>query len=158
PAVRREGTPFPNVEQLGLKGFLLLPETKLDMFIAGSNFSTSGDPASGWLVRMIHTLGGIELRFFVIREGQEARVLGVALPGRAPLLSAVARHVETQVKAKDVAVARQWLGWVRECVAKTGDARWSSFLAASTPEVVASADGVQRAASTLMVTVMLPDA
>jgi protein TonB len=158
PPAHARGIPVANAEQFGLKDFLLPPETGLDMFLAGSTFSTSGDPASGWLVRVIHSLGGIELRFFVIREGEEARVLGVAAPGTAPMLSGVARHVEAQVKAGDVAAARQWIGWVRECVAKTGDARWSGFLAGSTPEALGSPDGVQRAATTLTATVMLPGA
>ncbi len=47
---------------------------------------------------------------------------------------------------------------MRECVAKTGDARWSGFLAASTPEALASPDGVQRASTTLTATDVLPGA
>jgi protein TonB len=139
-------------------GFLLPPEVKLDVLLAASTFSTSGDPVSGWLVRVIHTLGGIELKFFVIREGEEARVLAAAAPGTAPVLSGVARHVEAQVKTGDVAVARQWIGWVRECVANTPDTRWSGFLAASTPEALGTSDGVHRAADALTVTVMFPGA
>src|SRR5262249_14062514 len=66
PTAHPQGMPVPNAEQLGLKDFLLPPETGLDMFLAGSTFSTSGDPASGWLVRVFTAFGGIELRFFVI--------------------------------------------------------------------------------------------
>ena len=151
PAGRPAGETVPDVAHLGLRGLVFPPEVKLDVFLATAEFATTGDRGSGWRVLVTHPFVARKLEFFVVQEGGEARLLGTGGPG-PPLLSGLGAHAGALIRSGEEASARQLVVWARESVEASSESRWSSFLAASTPDALASVEGLRKAADALVAT------
>jgi hypothetical protein len=143
---------FPDFTELRIKGLVFPSEAKLDMVLAASDFSTKGDPASAWRVLVTQPLvGGQGSEYFVVLEESETRLLGIGRPGPL-MLQGLGLRARKLIDADDLASARQLIIWARESVARSNEARWSSFRVASDPEALASVEGLQQAAEALAAT------
>ncbi|HUM10782.1 MAG TPA: energy transducer TonB [Myxococcaceae bacterium] len=149
PTLPRKARAPTSLPELGLKNFALSPEVAFDALLAIADLTIIGDPASGWRVRVTFPFVPRGLEFFVVLQGEEARILGAAGPDLPPVLQALGRRAGTLVHTGDIPAARQWIEWARESLETTRDSRWASFFALSTPEALSSVDGLRAAAASL---------
>jgi TonB family protein len=135
--------------EIGLSDFVLPPDVVMDVSLALSDFNITGDPALGWRVRLISLYSPVGLDHFVVLQGDEARLLGVAGGRMPPVLWGLGKRAAAMVEAGDLAKARQWIEWARESLRGTRDRAWSRFFVSSTPEAIATAEGLTTAADAL---------
>ena len=135
--------------ELGLKDFVFPPDVIVDLGLALSDFTITGDPALGWRVLQRYPFSPSGWTLFVVLEGGQSRLLGVAGGRMPPLLWGVGKRAGALVDAGDLAGARQWIEWARESLRDTRDSAWSRFFLRSTPEAITTADGLREAATAL---------
>ena len=145
----RQATPVPAAAGLGLEDFLLPPEAQFDLFLAVADFAITGDSTSGWRVRIGHPFTPANLEFFVVPDGDPARILGLAASGGPPLLWGLGTRARVLADAGDIAAARMLVVWAHDTVGRSTDPSWNGFLERSTPEAVVTAEGVRAAAVAL---------
>ena len=135
--------------EMGLREFVLPPDVVLDIALALTDFNITGDSSLGWRVRLsgLFSPGGLD--HFVVLQGDEARLLGLAGGMMPPVLWGLGRRAAALVEAGNLAEARQWIVWARESLGETRDTAWARFFVSSTPEVLATAEGIRTAADAL---------
>jgi TonB family protein len=138
--------------ELGLKDFVLPPDVLLDVGLALADFTITGQAPLGWRVRQRFTFYGVGMDLFVVLQEGEARVLGIAGGRLPPILWGLGKRAGALVDAGDLAAARQWIEWARDSLEETQDTGWAGFFVRSTPEALATADGIQEAATALVST------
>jgi hypothetical protein len=125
------------------------PDRLIDQMLARLSLNVDGDDTVGYRVR-ITGLGQQPLSFFVVREGEQLRLLGTsynpATLGTAALDSLDAHRPDA---------ARQWLKWAHESISTNWDAESierRGFARLWSPETSASEDELRVAAAALAAT------